>query len=110
MIVYNIEDHTDSSLMKSLDHLLELAYTGYRIERICRIRAFNRIVVERIVTPVILIILQMLLIYCDEVSGRKQLNISDSKLLKVIDTCCKTVRILCSLLSKCKVLSLVADA
>ena len=52
----------------------------------------------------------MSLIDCDEVSRRKELHISHSDLLEVVDTCCKAVRVLCSLLSESKILTLVSHA
>ena len=36
VVVYDIQDHTEAGLMKSLHHLLELLDTGYRIVWICR--------------------------------------------------------------------------
>ena len=51
----------------------------------------------------------MCLIDCDEVCRRKKLHICHAEFLEVVDTCCKTIRVLCSLLSKRKIFTFVAD-
>ena len=107
MVIDHVEDHAEACLVKSLDHLLELLDTGHRIVWISRERSLYSIVVKRLVTPVVLVVLKTGLVDCSEVSRRKELNVSHSDLLEVVDTGCKTVRVLCTLLSKCKILTLV---
>ena len=52
----------------------------------------------------------MSLVNRDEVGRRKELDICHSDLLEVVDACRKAVRVLCSLLGKREVLSLVLHA
>ena len=108
MVVDHVEDHAEAGLVKSLDHLLELLDAGNRIVRICRERALYSIVVERLVTPIVLVVLKTGLVDCSEVGRRKELHICHSDLLEVVYTGCKAVRILCTLLCKSKILTLVA--
>ena len=96
--------------MKSLDHLLELLDAGYRVVWICRERALHSVVVERLISPVVLIVLETGLVDSREVSRREELHICHSDLLEVVDACRKAVRVLCSLLGKGEILALVAHA
>ena len=96
--------------MKSLHHLLELLDSGHRIIRVCREGSLDRIVVERLVSPVILIVFKTGLVYCSKVCRRQKLDICHSQFLQVIDTCRKTIRIDCTLLCKGKELTLVDDS
>ena len=109
MIINNIKYDTHSRLVERLNHLLELLDTGHRVERIGRVRTLYSIIVERIIAPVVLVVLKMFFINRNEVSGREKLDICHAELLKMINTCCKSIRIPCSLLCKSEIFSLIAD-
>ena len=108
MVVNNIKNNAEAGLVKSLYHLLEFLDAGYRIVWICRERALDSIVVERLVSPVVLVVLQTGLVNGREVCRRKQLDICHTQLLEMVDARRKSVRILCALFSESKILSLIA--
>ena len=110
MVVYHVKNHAEACLVKGLDHLLELPDAGYRVVWICRERALHSVVVERLISPVVLVVLETGLVDCREVSRREELHICHSDLLEVVNACCKAVRVLCSLLGKGEILALVAYA
>ena len=110
MVVNDIEDHAEAGLVKSLNHLLELLDAGYRVERICRVRTLDCIEIERFIAPVVLVVLEVFLVDGSEICRRKKLDVGHAKFLEVVDTCCETVRILCTFLGHSQVLTLVCYA
>ena len=71
MVIDHIQNHSEACLVERLNHLLELLDTGHRIVWIRRERAFHRIIVKRLIPPVVLIVFQTGLIYRREIRGRK---------------------------------------
>ena len=80
MVIYHIHDNTKSRLMKCLHHLLKFADAHSTVERICGIRAFRHIVIDRVISPVILRNLRMCLINTAEIIGRHNLHMCNAKL------------------------------
>ena len=62
MVIDNIHNHADSVIMQTFDHLLKFFYSDFAIVRIGGIRTFRYIVVLRIVSPVEIVILEIILV------------------------------------------------
>ena len=80
--------------MKGLDHLLELLDAGYRVVWVCRERALHSVVVERLISPVVLIVLETGLVDCREVSRREEFEklpqmIALGKYQEIVSICMK---------------------
>ena len=86
MVIHNIENDTDTSLVECLHHLLELTNTRSRVIRIGRVRTIRNIIILRIIPPVVLILAQFRFVHRGIVIGRQQMNMSHSQLLQMIDT------------------------
>ena len=84
MIVHYVQNHAYSCFVQSLNHLLELFNTAYRIIRIGRIAAIRHIVVHRIIAPVIAIESQLRLIHRTVVIRRKYLHMRHTQLLQMV--------------------------
>ena len=54
MVVNNVHNNAYSSIVQSLNHLLEFLYSYSTVIWVGRIRALRHIVVHRIIAPVIL--------------------------------------------------------
>ena len=107
VVIDHIKDHTEACLVESLHHLLEFLDTDHRIVWISREGALHSIVVQRLISPVVLVVLQTGLVDCREVCRWKKLDICHPKLLEMVQTCRETIRILRTLLSQSKILALV---
>ena len=87
MVVNNVHDYSDSAVMESLNHLLNLVDTNVTVVRIRGISSVRNVVVLRIVTPVtnlggVAVDFVNLVI----ISERKKLNSVDVVLNKIVDT------------------------
>ena len=107
VVIHHIQNHAETGLVESLDHLLELPDPGHRVIRVCRERTLDSVIVERLISPVVLVVLETGLVNGREIGRRQKLDICHAKLLEVVDACRKTVRILRTLFCKGKILSLV---
>ena len=107
VVIDHVKDNTEACLVEGLHHLLEFLDTCHRIVWIRREGTLDSVIVQRLVAPVVLVVLQAGLVDCREVCRRKELDICHSKFLEMVDTCRKTVRILRTLLSHSKILTLV---
>ena len=110
MVVDHVKDDAETGLVKSLDHLLELLDACDRVVWVCRERAFHGVVVQRLVSPVVLIVFQTGLVNGSEVCRREKLHICHSQFLEMVDTCSKSLRVLRTFLCQGEVLASVADS
>ena len=62
MVVHYVKDDTDAGLVKGLHHLLKFTNASSRVSRISRIAALRHIVVNRVVAPVILRLVETCLV------------------------------------------------
>ena len=86
MIIYSIKNHTDTSFMKCLHHLLEFLDADCRIIRICSITAFWYIIILRIIAPVKLWFVQFCFINRSKIKARLEMYCIDTQLLKIFNS------------------------
>ena len=83
MVVYDVHHHTDSGVMKGLDHLLHLAYARSRIGGIGGIASLGRIVVLRVIAPVVDILLKICLVNGIIIIRGEDVHMCDTELLEM---------------------------
>ena len=110
MVINHIHDHTDTRLMQSHDHLLELTDAHVGLVRVGRIRTFRHVVVLRIISPVILRFVEPRFVDRREVERRKDLHMRNPQLLQVVDASLFAQISRSSLLRQSQKLSAVLDA
>ena len=110
VVVNHIHHHADACLMQSLHHFLHLADAAIWIGRICGIRAFGYVVVQRVIAPIVLTVDKLRLVDCVVVIRRKDVHMGHSKLLQVGDSCQLSVARLRAWLKHCHKLAFVDDA
>ena len=87
VVVHHIHHHTQAGIVNALDHFLGFLDAGCRVSSIRRVRTLRNVVVLRVVTPVVVGIVQCLrLIDGCVVEEWLQLNMSDTQLLQVVNT------------------------
>ena len=108
VIINNIHNNSDTTLMKWLNHLLELVDSYFTVVRVCWIRAFWEVVVFRVIAPVVLSLIKLCFINAWKVKCRHNLNVCNSEILKIIKASRITIWILCTCFCKCKILTLMS--
>ena len=84
MIVDHVHDHTDTCLVQGHHHLLEFPDTDFGLVRIGRIGAVGHVIVFRVISPVVLRLVEAGLVHRRIVVRRKQMHVSHSQFLQVI--------------------------
>ena len=110
MVIDHIEHHTDACLVQSLHHLLELADADFRTIGIGGIGAFGHIVVQRVVAPVVFVLIQTGLINRSIVVRRQDMHVRHPQLFQVVDAGGLSAGVLRSGLGHGQELALVLDA
>ena len=85
VVIYNIHYHTNTSLVASHHHLLELVDSDGRVVRVGAITSIRHIVVQGVVAPVVLMLFERCLIDRSIVITRHNMNMCDAQFLQVID-------------------------
>ena len=88
MIIYHIHNDIDVTVMQRLYHLLHLFHPNFTVIRICRVGTLWHIVIHRIIPPVILRRIQLCLINGTVIIGRQQVNMRNSQIFQIIESCC----------------------
>ena len=83
MVVDHVHHDTDSVVMESLNHLLELTDPHFSVEGIGGIAAFRRVVILRVISPVELRGIAAL-VHCGIIVDGLEMNMGDAQLLQVI--------------------------
>ena len=85
MVVHHVHDHTQAVGMQAVHHLLGLDHAVGGVGRVRGVGAFRHIVVERIVTPVVVGVIERLrLVDARVVEHRLDLHMRDAELLEVV--------------------------
>ena len=98
MVINHVHNDTDSCIMISLNHGLEVSNNLSGIIWITRETCFWSIVVLRVITPVIGYI-SILIIFLMTIKDRLKLNIVATKFFNIVKGGCLTVLVNCSSLS-----------
>ena len=106
VVINNIHYNADACLVKRSNHLLIFLYSHLSVIRIGRIASLGNIIILRIVSPVELS-LGIALINSCVVIYREQMNVSNSKIFKVIYTNRYTVLVFKSCLGERKIFTLI---
>ena len=85
MVVDHVHDNSDSGVVKRLDHLLAFLYADVAVVGICGIRAFGTVIVDRVVTPVVLLHNILALVYRTEIVHRHYLNVLNAQLFEIVN-------------------------
>ena len=85
VVVDHIHHHADSRVVESLDHLFHFTHARGRIGWIGGVTAFGRIVVLRVISPVVLVLMQVCLVHRVVVVRRKDMDVCHSQFLEVVD-------------------------
>ncbi len=109
MIIHDVHIHTDTILMKCLNHLFHFIDAHFPVIRICAVRPFWHIVVLRVISPVKLRCIQLCLIDCRIIITGQNLHMCDTQILDVVYSCRKTVWVCRACLCKSKKLTRIAD-
>ena len=59
MVINDVHNDADTPVVQSLNHLLEFLDSDLAVIRVRRIRAFRNIVVDRVIAPVILRLVEL---------------------------------------------------
>ncbi len=87
MVVDHVQDHSDTGVLKGLDHLLQLFNPDQAVLGIGGIGTVGHIEVDRVVSPVVLRYFQLGFINCEEIEYRHQMDMGNSKLPEVGEAC-----------------------
>ena len=109
MVIHHIQNNTDTSFVQSLHHLLEFADTNIRLIRVSGIRAVRYIVVLRIISPIILVLVQLCLINGGIVIRRKEMYMCHSQFFQMVNAGCQLVGTYRSLFCQCQELSFMLN-
>ena len=85
VVVDHIEHHFQAVVVERFDHLLKLKDARLRVGRVGGVRPFGHVVVERIVAPVVLRIVELALINRSKVKRREKMHVRHAQLLQVVD-------------------------
>ena len=70
VVIDHIEYNAETVLMQAFHHLFKFADTDDRISRICRITSIGNIVILRVISPVVMILVQFCFIYSGKIERR----------------------------------------
>ena len=85
MVVDHVEDDADAGLMQGLHHLLELADAAGGVVGVGGVAALGYVVVERVVAPVVLRLIEARLVDRGVVERREDVDGVDAEALEVVD-------------------------
>ena len=85
VVVNHIENNANACLMQCLNHLFELANAHFGAIRIGAVRTLGHVIVQRIVTPIILRLIQTRFIYRGKVERRQNMHGINTQLAQVAD-------------------------
>ena len=85
MVVDYIHNHTDTGFVKCLHHLLEFFHTGDRLIRVSCVGTVGDIVVQRVISPVVLVFVQFRFIYGSIVIRRKEMDVRHAQFYQMVD-------------------------
>ena len=74
VVVNHIENNANACLMQCLHHLFELANAHFGAIRIGTVRAFGHVIVQRVVAPIILRLIQSRFVYRSIVERRQNVH------------------------------------
>ena len=86
VVVNNVHDDTDTSILVRLNKLLELANTNVTVVAVCAVCAFDNVVVKWVVTPVECNVAFVVIL----VENWDELNCIYAQLFDVVETCCNS--------------------
>ena len=109
MVIHHIQNNTDTCFVQSLHHLLEFPDTNIRFVGVGRIRAVRHIVVLRIISPIILVLVQPCLINGGIVIRRKEMYMCHSQFFQMVNAGCQLVGTYRSLFCQCQELSFMLN-
>ncbi len=85
VVIDHIHHHAYPGIVQSLYHLLHLFYTGGRVVGVRGVRAFGRVVVLRVISPVVCVGREVGLVDRGVVVAREYVHVSNPQFLEVVD-------------------------
>ena len=109
MVVHHIHHHPDTRPVEGHHHLLEFPDTHIRLIRIGGIRTFRHVIVFRVITPVVLRLVELSFVHRRKVERRQQLYVSHPQFLQMVEPRLLPQISLCTLFRECQKLTPVMN-
>ena len=84
VVIYHVHHHAYAGIVEGLYHFLHLAYAGCGVGGVGRVAPFGRVVVIRVIAPVILVRRQVGLVYRVVVIRRQYVHVGHAEFLQVV--------------------------
>ena len=109
MIIHDIHNHPDARPMQRHYHLFKLADAHIGFIRVGGIRTFGNIIILRIISPVILRLVELGLIDRREIERRQQMYMSYPQFFQMVDTSFLSQISMCTVFCQSQKLSTILD-